>query len=101
VKFKELQKEGLTFKKYEYLKSSLALNNQLPIRIIRIDNIKTSKILIIKQAQTGIKAITTRQFNIPLEDAPFFTAWFSQDFPDTPLDYLKNKAGGNNGKTNK
>jgi ribosomal protein S1 len=87
--FTELEKEDIAFKQFEYLKSFLAVHNQRPVKVIRIDNAKTCKILVIKQAQTGVKAITTKQFNLPIEDAPFFTAWLGQEFPQTEMEYIK------------
>ena len=89
--YKELMQEGYSYCMYEYLKSFLAVHEQVPIKAIRIDNNRKSKIVIIKQSQRGLKTITTRQCDIPLEDAPFFTGWLARDFPSVELEYINSR----------
>lgn len=89
--YEELKKEEYSYRMYEYLKSFLAVHEQVPIKVIRIDNYKKSKILIIKQAQNGLKSITTRQYDIPLEDAPFFIGWLARDFSSVELEYINSR----------
>lgn len=89
--YEELKQEEYAYRMYEYLKSFLAVHEQVPIKVIRIDNYKKSKILIIKQAQRGLKSITTRQCDIPLEDAPFFIGWLAKDFPSVELEYINSR----------
>lgn len=89
--YAELKQEDYSYRMYEYLKSFLAVHDQVPIKAIRIDNNKKCKIVIFKQSQNGIKAITTRQCDIPLEDAPFFTNWLAQDFPNIEFEHINNR----------
>ena len=89
--YKELMQEDYSYRMYEYLKSFLAVHEQVPIKVIRIDNNRKSKIVIIKQSQSGLKTITTRQCDIPLKDAPFLTSWLAQDFPLVELEYINNR----------
>ncbi len=92
MNLKELRQEEYAFIAYEHLKASLAFSNQSIIKVIRIDNLKLSKFIIIKQnniERNGIKAISSKQFNIPIEDAVFFTSWLSIDFPNIDFEKIK------------
>lgn len=86
--FSELKQEDFAYRQYEYLKSFLAVHDQVPIRIITIENQKKTKVLVIKQATTGIRAITTRQFDIPREDGIMFLSWIANDFPNVEFENI-------------
>lgn len=89
--YAELQQENYSYKLYEYIKSFLAVHDQVPVKVIRIDNKKKTKIVIIKQTQNGIKAISTKQFELALDDAPLFISWLKNDFPSFELEYFNYK----------
>lgn len=86
--YAELKQEDYSYKMYEYLKTFLAIHDQIPIKAIRINNNKNTKIIIIKQTQTGAKAITTRQCDIPTSDVDMFLHRLTEDFPIIELEYI-------------
>lgn len=88
--YKELMSESYAFKLYENLKSSMALYNQVPIQIIRIDNTTTATYLIIKQALYGLNKISTRKLTIDKSDIVFMDSWLANDFPNVEIQFKKN-----------
>lgn len=89
MNFNELTKQDYTFRLFENIKTSLAYLEQEPIKLLRFDNKKNCRFVLVKQGITKARAITTRCFTVPKEDAVFLTAWFSNEFPDLDFEYFK------------
>lgn len=89
--FKELAKEDYSFRLYQYLKSFLALHNQKPLKILRIDNRLKTRIIIIKQSQNAQRTIDTKTVIVNIEDAPFVISWLSRDFENLEIEQIESE----------
>lgn len=92
----ELRKEDFSFRAYELVKASLALNAEQIIEVVRIDNFKSgkSKFVIIKRKiyeSKGSFRVSTKSYTIPLEDAAFFTSWIANDSPLAKITHLTDR----------
>ena len=79
---------------YQLLKQQLKCCKQTLLHILRLDNAETSKLIFVCQSeekQRGRFAIDTRELNIPLGEAPFFTSWLSRDFPKASIGYFNSR----------
>lgn len=87
--FNELSKQDYTFRLFENIKTSLAYLEQEPIKLLRFDNKNNCRFVLVKQGRTKAKAITTRCFTVPKDEAVFLTAWFAREFPELAFEHFK------------
>ncbi len=92
----ELRKEDFSFRVYELVKASLAVQDERIVEILRLDNYKTqkSKFVLVKKKNHESKGsfrVSTKSYVIPLEDAVFFTSWIANDSPLAKINYMSDK----------
>ena len=86
LNFKELINEEPVFRLYHALVGTLAMKNEMPIKVVRVDkNKKATFIFITKKAES----VKTCKAVVSAIDAPFFTSWIAGDFPEVDFERIE------------
>lgn len=86
LNFKDLINEEPAFRVYHSLTASLAMKNELPIKVVRIDKGRKSNFIFITKKADSVK---TCKAVVSAIDAPFFTSWIGSDFPEVAFERLE------------
>ena len=79
---------------YRLLKQQLNRYKQKLVHVLRLDNAEISTFIVVCQSEEKLNGrfpIITRELNIPLGEAPFFTSWLSRDFPKASIGYFNSR----------
>ena len=79
LNYNQLICEEPSFRAYHALVGTMAMRDEIPIKICRFDNVKKTTFVFIVMKSTG--KIKTYRAETSKVDAPFFSAWIAGDFP--------------------
>lgn len=83
LNYKQLICEEPAYRVYHAIIGTLAVKEERPLRVCRIDSNKRTTFVFITQ---GVRKIKTYKAEIDRIDAPFFTSWLADDFPGLKFD---------------
>ncbi len=93
LSFEQLKHEDRSTIEYELLKLQMVLHHQKPDEVIRIQDKKKVKYIVLKTSEISGQT-TTKSIVLPLAESPFFDSSFCADFPDVPLTVYNSQKGG-------
>ena len=87
LNYNQLICEEPSFRAYNALVGTLAMRDECPIKVCRIDTDKKTTFVFIVMKSTG--KIKTYRAETSKVDAPFFSAWIGSDFPEVAFERLE------------
>ena len=79
---------------YQLLKQQLKCCKHKLIHALRLDNAEISKIILVSQSEKKLRgrfSIYKMELDIPIDEASFFCAWLSKDYPEIGITYFSSK----------
>lgn len=91
TEFEQIVNEDLSYLQYHYLLYTLALKKQALVSVTIINNPTSDgvKFIFFKESRSG--AVSTKTFDVPKGEAPFFNGWISRDFPELERTIINGK----------
>ena len=86
LNYNQLICEDPSFRAYHALVGTLAMRDECPIKVCRIDTDKKTTFVFIVMKSTG--KIKTYRAETSKVDAPFFTSWIGSDFPGVDFECI-------------